>query len=327
MFMGPQRKWLNEMAAKGYRLVRAGKLEYEFEECEPGRYVYEIEYIGDKSFEHGKEYKEFLESFGYKVFYKNINLDYSVGKATINPFAEKGGRVMTNKTGYNKELLIIEKENDGRPFELHSTLADKIHYYQKLRNPWIIMTAVFMITGVLFLKMLLLIFGIICLVIAGRYEKAIVRCRNAALFTDAGGSIKEPLFMKIFIPVAVALTFVSFIIAFSGVLHSSTNYRSGTFIGYIENHYKGVLSVSYGKASGKLVRTLSPKNDAKEITADITTDSGTVKISVKSTDGDILWECPEGSVNEEITIPTSGEKVTISFDFEKCGGSADFEYK
>lgn len=327
MFMEPQRKWLNEMAAKGYRLVRAGKLEYEFEECEPGRYVYEIEYIGDKSFEHGKEYKEFLESFGYKVFYKNINLDYSVGKATINPFAEKGGRIMTSRTSYNRELLIVEKENDGQPFELHSTPADKIRYYQKLRNPWIFMTAVFLIPAALFRHILLLIFGLLCLIPAIRTHAAVLRCKKEASGTDAGGPIKESLFIKIFVPIAVVLTLAGFIIGSSGVLRSATNYRSGTFIGYAERHYRGVLSINYKKASGTLVRTISPKDDAKEIAADISTGSGTVGIIVKSNNGDILWECPEGSVNTKITIPTSGEKVTISFDFEKCGGSADFEYK
>ena len=33
-----QEKWLNRMAEKGYRLIRTGKLLYEFEECKPRQY-------------------------------------------------------------------------------------------------------------------------------------------------------------------------------------------------------------------------------------------------------------------------------------------------
>ena len=43
-FMGSQARWLNSMAQKGYRLIRTGKLEYEFEECESGKYIYTVEY-------------------------------------------------------------------------------------------------------------------------------------------------------------------------------------------------------------------------------------------------------------------------------------------
>ena len=52
---------------------------------------------------------------GYSVFYKNINLNYSVGKVRWRPWAEIGGRIATNTTTFNRELLIVEKENDGKP--------------------------------------------------------------------------------------------------------------------------------------------------------------------------------------------------------------------
>lgn len=50
-FTGRQTKWLNSMAEKGYRLVKTGKLDYAFDECEPGKYVYAVEYVSDKSLE------------------------------------------------------------------------------------------------------------------------------------------------------------------------------------------------------------------------------------------------------------------------------------
>ena len=135
-FMGRQTKWLNSMAEKGYRLIRAGKLEYEFEECEPGKYIYTVEYVGDKAFEDEENYKSFLEDMGYRVFYKNINLDYSTVKLFYRPWADKGGKLATNRTTYNKELLIVEKENDGKPFELHTEKEDRIEYYKRINRPW-----------------------------------------------------------------------------------------------------------------------------------------------------------------------------------------------
>ncbi len=133
-----QAKWLNSMASKGYRLVKTGKLEYEFEECEPGKYIYTVEYVGDRSWEEEENYKGFLESLGYKVFYKNINLDYSVYKVTYRPWGDRGGRVSSTSatSTYNKELLIVEKENDGKPFELHTESEDRVDYLKRLSRPW-----------------------------------------------------------------------------------------------------------------------------------------------------------------------------------------------
>ena len=47
--LNTQAKWLNKMAEKGYRLVRTGKLLYEFEKCKPDEVTYCVEFIGEKS--------------------------------------------------------------------------------------------------------------------------------------------------------------------------------------------------------------------------------------------------------------------------------------
>ena len=135
-FMHSQEKWLNSMADKGYRLVNTGKLKYTFDECEPGKYRYAVEYVGDRSLEEEEAYKAFLEEMGYRVFYKNINLDFSTAKLIYRPWADKGGKLSTNKTTYNKELLIVEKENDGTEFRLHTEKEDRIEYYKRLSHPW-----------------------------------------------------------------------------------------------------------------------------------------------------------------------------------------------
>ena len=139
-----QKNWLNKMAEKGYRLIRTGKLLYEFEKCKPGQVQYCVEFIGQKSKANAEDYHDFLEEMGYSVFYKNINLNYSVGKVRWRPWAEIGGRVATNTTTFNRELLIVEKENDGKPFDLHTSYEDRANYYSNLRNPWLLlMLAVF----------------------------------------------------------------------------------------------------------------------------------------------------------------------------------------
>ena len=130
-----QEKWLNKMSGMGYRLVRTGKMLYEFERCRPNEFQYRIDFIGEKSKADAEEYRRFLEDMGYKVFFKNINLNYSAGKLRWRPWAEKGGRIATNSTTFNRELLIAEKKNDGKLFELHTSYEDKARYYANLRNP------------------------------------------------------------------------------------------------------------------------------------------------------------------------------------------------
>ena len=85
--LNAQANWLNKMSEKGYRLIRAGKMLYEFEECKPNEVKYCVEFIGEKSKENAKDYSLFLEDMGYKVFFKNINLNYSVGKVRWRPWA------------------------------------------------------------------------------------------------------------------------------------------------------------------------------------------------------------------------------------------------
>lgn len=144
----PQQNWLNKMAKKGYRLIAVDKLLYKFEKCSPDSVQYQVEYIGSKSQNSAKDYFDFLEDMGYKVFFKNINLNYSVGKVRYRPWAEKGGRVATNGTTFNRELLIVEKETDGKPFELHTSFEAKIQYYESLRNPYFTFITLFLFLGI-----------------------------------------------------------------------------------------------------------------------------------------------------------------------------------
>ncbi len=175
-----QENWLNRMAGKGYRLVRTGKLFYEFESCTPNEVQYCIDFIAEKSKASAKEYHDFLEDMGYRVFFKNINLNYSIGKVRYRPWAEKGGRIATNSTTFNRELLIVEKKNDGKPFELHTSYEDKAGYYANLRNPWLTIAILFAVLGFAQRSLWLLIPGAISLVPVILYQAQIMKIKREA---------------------------------------------------------------------------------------------------------------------------------------------------
>lgn len=175
-----QANWLNKMSEKGYRLIRTGKMLYEFEECKPNQVKYCVEFIGQKSKDNAKDYHDFLEDMGYKVFYKSINLNYSIGKVRWRPWAEKGGRIATNATTFNRELLIVEKANDGKPFELHTSYEDKESYYSNLRNPWLLMVLMFAIFTVANRSIVLGMLTLILLIPVLVYQAEIMKNRHEA---------------------------------------------------------------------------------------------------------------------------------------------------
>jgi len=175
-----QENWLNKMSEKGYRLIRTGKLLYEFEECRPSQVKYCVEFIGQKSKDNAKDYHDFLEEMGYVVFYKNINLNYSAGKVRWRPWAEKGGRIATNATTFNRELLIVEKENDGKPFELHTSYEDKESYYNTLRNPWLLLLLMFAVFTAVNRSIIFGILALISLIPVIVYQSQIMKSRREA---------------------------------------------------------------------------------------------------------------------------------------------------
>lgn len=114
---------------------------------------------------------------GYKVFFKNINLNYSVGKVRLRPWAEMGGRIATNATTFNRELLIVEKSNDGKPFELHTSYADKEKYYRNLRNPWLFLLLLF---AIIKHSIVLGIFSLVSAIPSILYQLQIINVRQKA---------------------------------------------------------------------------------------------------------------------------------------------------
>lgn len=117
---------------------------------------------------------------GYPVFYKNINLNYSVGKVRWRPWAEKGGRIATNATTFNRELLIVEKENDGKPFELHTSYEDKEKYYSSLRNPWLLILLILAAFAVMNRSIIFGVLALISLLPVIVYQTQVIKARREA---------------------------------------------------------------------------------------------------------------------------------------------------
>lgn len=173
-----QANWLNKMASRGQRLVRTEKLLYEFEPCAPGAYQYQVEFVGEKSWRSASDYAAFLREMGYHVFFKNINLNYSIGKVRYRPWAEKGGRLATNSTTFNRELLIVEKVNDGKPFALNTTTEDRIAYCARLRNPWLFLCLIAAVLALLQHTWVWAIFAAIGLIGTIAYQSEISKLKT-----------------------------------------------------------------------------------------------------------------------------------------------------
>jgi len=141
-FLDAQEKWINEMAADGWRLVKTSTLFYEFEPCEPGSYEYRVEFVGALSYGRIRDYQGFLSGLGYKVLTKNLNLNISFGKVRWRPFGRGIGQIVTSPGGYNKEILIIEKKADGESFDVHSDYDGLIAYYQSIRGMYITLLSI-----------------------------------------------------------------------------------------------------------------------------------------------------------------------------------------
>lgn len=143
-----QERWLNEQARNGWKLFKVGRLFYEFKASNPGEYQYAVDYIGNKSNQERIKYEEFISEMNITYYEKPIKLGhFSVGKIKYRPFADKGGKIATSRGMINRELLILEKKNDGKPFAIYSNIADKIEALKERRKPYIYFIVLTLLMG------------------------------------------------------------------------------------------------------------------------------------------------------------------------------------
>lgn len=178
IFLNPiegQEKWLNEKATDGLRLLKVGRFFYEFEKCNPAQYQYAVDYIGNNSNAQRKEYESFLDEVGINYFEKPLNIgQFSFGKVKYRPYANKGGKLATSWGMINRELLILEKEYNGKPFEIYSNAEDKIQALKERRKPHI-----YMLSLIIFMEVYMNLFA------SSRPDAASMNSSNNSFYTDA----------------------------------------------------------------------------------------------------------------------------------------------
>lgn len=95
--------WLNEMSGCGWAMKGFFAGFYRFEKCEPGEYIYQIDF-GDKMYHVSDEYRELMEDIGAEI----IAL-----------------------WGY---WIILRKRAADGPFELYTDPESMIGHYMKIRR-------------------------------------------------------------------------------------------------------------------------------------------------------------------------------------------------
>ena len=173
-YFGPmlkaQAKWLNKMALRGWRLADTGKLDYSFIPCEPGAYQYAVDFVGNLSRAHGDDYAAFLSGFGYKTWFKNVNLQWSRGKVRWNPAGEPGARIISDRTNLDRELLIVERRAEPGEFRLYTSAEDEIEVLRDMRRRSLYPVLIFAALGVLALALgLTLVQSLACWVFVAIY--------------------------------------------------------------------------------------------------------------------------------------------------------------
>ena len=79
-----------------------------------------------------------------------------------------------------RELLIVEKENDGKPFELHTSYEDRANYYSNLRNPWLLLMLMLVAFATVNRSVILGIVAVIFLIPVIIYQLQIMKNRHEA---------------------------------------------------------------------------------------------------------------------------------------------------
>lgn len=134
-FLENQETWLNSMSKKGYRLVKASRFFYYFEESTPNKYKYTVQFIMDKTNKELKNYYKTLQDLDMNYFTKNVNIGkFSFAEIKVRPYIKNRAMLATSPGRINKELLILEKLDDGKPFKIYNNTNELIEYFKNIRN-------------------------------------------------------------------------------------------------------------------------------------------------------------------------------------------------
>jgi hypothetical protein len=97
-----------------------------------------VEYVANKSYKALKDYESFLEESNIRYIEKPASIGkVSLGNVRWRPYADKDAQIATTGGMIKREFLILEKENDGKPFEIYTSIEDKINALKIMRRPTI----------------------------------------------------------------------------------------------------------------------------------------------------------------------------------------------
>lgn len=331
-FTDGQEKWLNEMAVKGWRLVKCGQISYVFESCKPGEYEYAVEFVAHKSYSKSKDYKEFLEGMGYKAFYKNINIGIYVGKVQWRPWGEGAGQITTAPGSYQKELIIVEKAKDGKPFDLHTDLSDSLAIHRKIRTVYSLQSGGMLALAAMFLAftiwlssaymalgaVLLTVFGLLWMVPAINASQKVKSLKDYAKTNELEiRPAKKRLlnYVAVVLVLAVMGTGLFWAFNFGGIAFDSYSARWK-----VETSWTDRWNVSYSYLNGFRQRSISLGEGTHTFTIEITTESGEINLSITGKDGaEYLKETALPTSTFEVQVEGK-ERVTIRIDAVKHDG-------
>jgi len=133
------------MAEKGYRLVEVSTFGYRFERCLKSEYIYEVIYRGYRRKEVSIPYINRLLDSGYNVFIKGLNRTMSSEKLKLkHGLGEVYNPKFSPRDGY-KDVLIIEKKNDGKTFEWISPKDNNLRDLKYMRAIALGLTILFIV--------------------------------------------------------------------------------------------------------------------------------------------------------------------------------------
>ena len=124
-----EKNWLNKIARKGWRLEEVNHHNYQFVGSAK-KINYDIDVLWDKSIDEINEYTDFLHKMGCKTFRDGLNQNLSLGRVKYRAGGNRWGHFDNNRGKLNREILIIEKENEVPIY----TSKDDIYQYYKHRS-------------------------------------------------------------------------------------------------------------------------------------------------------------------------------------------------
>ena len=298
-----------------------------------------MDFVADKSYAKSKDYKAFLESMGYRTFYKNVNVGIFL-TAKWRPWGEGLGQIATAPGSYQKELIIVEKKKDGKPFELHTDLTDLLTLYRKIRTAyfwyaggmfalslmlWIYtvwMKSVYMALGAMLCGAL----GLLWLIPGLKTSKKVRKLKEEAKTHEYEPPSMKNKVWKMTAGAAVPVLLVSVVL---GALYFTGAPFDRYSVGVSESRWGNHWNASYHELNGYKQRRISLNEGTHTFTIEITTESGELNLSITGQDGTEYYKgsnLPTSAFQVQVDLAAK-DKLTLRVDAEGHRGGYKIKWE